>query len=357
MSKFNFFDLTPESLQVCLEAKNIKKFVATQLLQWVYEKKETCLESMSNLSKGHRAEFAQLFSFETLELLKQEISDDKQTIKYLWKLVDGQAVESVLILAPGRQTVCVSSQVGCPARCAFCASGKKGLLRHLMAHEIVEQVWRINRDLHQQSGQTVTHVVFMGMGEPLENYDAVTTALTLLMHPSTMGMSKRRITVSTVGIEDKIYRLADEGFGVNLAFSLHAPTQALREKIIPYARKYHLDALLKALRYYTAQTKKDITFEYTLIRGWNDQLEHAHALAALLSTWQCTVNLIPYNPVEGLLLKIPLTKNVEMFRSILTEAGVPNTCRYTKGRDIAAACGQLALKNPQASLPVNPASA
>lgn len=351
VSSYSFFGATPEELEHWVETLNLKPFVARQLIDWVYQKQVSDLEAMTNLSKGVKAQLAEQLLFHKLSLQTEQISQDGQTIKSLWKLDDGKAVESVLIMAPDRRTVCVSSQVGCPARCAFCASGKNGLLRNLTAHEIVEQVWRTDQTLRKTSNdEHVTNIVFMGMGEPLENYDNVTHALSILMHPKLMGFSKRRITVSTVGIEENIYRLADEGYGVELAFSLHAPTQKLREKIIPYARKYSLENLLRALRYYVQKTKRDITFEYTLIRDWNDRPEHAEALATLLQEWQCTVNLIPYNPVEGLVLQIPQTKDIEAFRHILHTAGIHHTCRYTKGRDIAAACGQLALKD----IPLNP---
>jgi 23S rRNA (adenine2503-C2)-methyltransferase len=282
------------------------------------------------------------FALQTLKLVRTVDSADGETSKFLWKLADGKLVESVLIYAPGRRTVCVSSQVGCPARCAFCASGKQGLKRNLSAEEIVEQVVHIDRCLRKK-GERVCHVVFMGMGEPFENYEAVLKAIRLLNDPKGLNISQRRLTVSTVGIVENIVRFADEGLQVNLALSLHAPNQRIRQKIIPYARKYALEDILQAMLYFTKKTKRDITYEYTLLSGINDAREHAQELSRLLQGHPCTVNLIPYNPIDGIHLRRPAKEQIDLFRRVLDEARIPNTCRYTKGKEIAAACGQLAL--------------
>ena len=234
--------------------------------------------------------------------------------------------------------------MGCPARCAFCASGKQGWFRNLSAAEIVEQVYRIDNFL-QKSGERVSHIVFMGMGEPFENYDAVVKAIRLLNDPQRLHLSARRITVSTVGIVEKIASFADEEILVNLVLSLHAPNQRIRQKLIPYARKYPIEDLIAAMIAYGKKTKRDITYEYTLIDGINDGEEEAKELSLLLAGQQCTVNLIPYNPIPGLKIRRPDKRSIQQFRSILEEAGIPTTWRYTKGKDIAAACGQLALQN------------
>jgi 23S rRNA (adenine2503-C2)-methyltransferase len=240
----------------------------------------------------------------------------------------------------------VSSQVGCPAKCAFCASGKNGFFRNLRPAEIVEQVVQINAWLLQK-GEKVSHIVYMGMGEPLKNYDPVVQSIRLLSDPLLLNLSQRRITVSTVGIVEGIRRLALEGLKVSLVLSLHAPNQRIRIKIIPYARKYPLEDIMAAMDEYAAKTKRDITFEYILIAGVNDHPDHALELAHMLHGKQCTVNLIPYNPVAGLHLKRPDKKAVKNFRTVLFGSKVVNTCRYTKGDDIAAACGQLALQEGQ----------
>jgi 23S rRNA (adenine2503-C2)-methyltransferase len=215
-------------------------------------------------------------------------------------------------------------------------------MRNLAPAEIVEQVLHIDRFL-QRRGERVSHIVFMGMGEPMENYGAVLRAIEILNAPYAFGISQRRITISTVGVVEGILRLAREELKVNLVLSLHAPNNHLRKKIIPYARRYSLEEILGAMDQYAAVTKRDITYEYTLLAGINDAPEHARELATLLQGKQCTVNLIPYNPVEGLRLRRPERETIEVFRQILEDAAIPTTWRYTKGKDIAAACGQLAL--------------
>lgn len=336
------FGLTNEEWEELLQSLGEKPFRRRQILQWIYERGVTDWEKMTDLHKGLRAQLAERVSLQALRLVRTLDSQDGETTKFLWKLSDGKLVESVLIRAPGRHTVCVSSQVGCPARCAFCASGRQGLMRNLSAAEIVEQVFQIDQYLKEER---VSHVVFMGMGEPLENYENVRQSLRFLADPERMGLSQRRITVSTVGIVDQIRRLAKEELKVNLVLSLHAPNQRIRQKIIPYARKHALEDLLAAMCDYARETKRDITYEYTLLRNINDGADQARELAALLAGQQCTVNLIPYNPVEGLRLKRPEKEEIEAFRAILEEAGICTTWRYTKGKDIAAACGQLALQS------------
>lgn len=311
-----------------------KPFRSTQILNWVFQKGAASWEEMTDLPKALRDGLAQNFHLHSLKLIKTVDSSDGETTKFLWELSDGQLVESVLIRAPDRRTVCVSSQVGCPARCAFCASGKKGLMRNLTVEEIVEQVLHINKK------EKITNVVFMGMGEPFENYDTVIQTIQFLTKQ--MGLSQRRITVSTVGLVDKILKFADEDLKVNLVLSLHAPNQHLRKKIIPYARKYELTDLLAAMLHFAEKTKRDITYEYTLMAGINDDPAHAEELANLVEGHPCTVNLIPYNPVPGLHLRRPEREVIEEFRSILEKKRIPTTWRYTKGKDIAAACGQLA---------------
>ena len=216
-------------------------------------------------------------------------------------------------------------------------------MRNLSAAEIVEQVLHINRFL-KEKGERVSHIVFMGMGEPMENYEAVVQAIQIFHQPEGLNISQRRITVSTVGVVEGIHRLAKEELKVNLVLSLHAPNQHIRKKIIPYARKYPLEEVLLAMESYFRDTKRDITYEYTLLAGINDQYQHARELATLLSGKQCTVNLIPYNPVDGLRLERPEKGIIEDFRAVLEDAGINTTWRYTKGKDIAAACGQLALQ-------------
>jgi len=339
----DFFELSSSELKTLLTEHGEKEFHARQLISWVYEKGVFDWNAMSNLSKELRLKLPKIINIPTLELVRIQESDDLETFKFLWKLRDGRQVESVLICSGDRRTVCISSQVGCPAKCAFCASGKEGFFRNLRPAEIVEQVVRINAWLLAKE-ERVSHIVYMGMGEPLKNYDSVVKSIRLLGEPEMLNLSQRRMTVSTVGIVEGIKRLSQEELKVNLVLSLHAPNQKIRMKIIPYARKYPLDTIMDAMDEYSRKTKRDITFEYTLIAGINDHPDHAHELAHLLHGKQCTVNLIPYNPVEGLRLKRPEKKAVKLFRSVLFGSRIVNTCRYTKGEDIAAACGQLAMQ-------------
>jgi 23S rRNA (adenine2503-C2)-methyltransferase len=342
----NFCDLTVEELTEWLKLQEEKEFHARQLLEWVYGKFVLDWDKMTNLGKELRQKLIKAMRLPVIKLVRVVESQDKETYKFLWHLTEGSFVESVLILSGDRRTVCVSSQVGCPAKCAFCASGKDGFFRNLRPAEIVEQVVQTNAWLAQK-GERVSHVVYMGMGEPFKNYDSVIRSIETLSHPQMLNISQRRITVSTVGVIEGIKRLTQQGLKVNLVLSLHAPNQRIRQKIIPYARKYPLEDIMQAMDEYSQRTKRDITYEYTLLAGINDHPDHAHELAHLLHGRQCTVNLIPYNPVQGLRLKRPDKKVIKQFRSVLFGSKVVNTCRYTKGDDIAAACGQLALQEKE----------
>lgn len=343
----NFFcELTFNELSDWLIENQFECFHASQLFQWVYAKSILNWDGMTNISKSLREKLSAHFRLPSLEFAKMTPSSDGQTYKFLWKLHEGSFVESVLILSGDRRTVCVSSQVGCPVRCAFCASGKAGFMRNLRPAEIVEQIVQINNWLKQRE-ERVSHIVFMGMGEPFKNYDSVIKAIGLISEPKGLGISQRRITVSTVGITEGIRRFAQESLKVNLVLSLHAPNQKIREKIIPYARKYPLFEIMAAMDDFSLKTKRDVTYEYILLEGINDHPDHAFELANLLKGKQCTVNIIPYNPVQGLRLKRPTAKAIKQFRSVLFGSKIVNTCRYTKGDDIAAACGQLALQHKQ----------
>ena len=338
-----FCGLLGEDLEAFILQENEASYRKKQFFDWVYRKGVADYNAMANIPKSLRDTFREKMRLGILTLEKNETSDDSETTKFLWKLPDDQNVESVLIRSGDRRTVCVSSQVGCSARCAFCASGQNGLKRDLSPAEIIEQVVHINAYLLKQE-EKVTHIVFMGMGEPLENYQAVVRALKILIDPELFGFSPRKITVSTVSVVPNIESLMNEGLNVNLALSLHAPNQPLRKKIVPSARIYLLEDILRAVRTYAQKTKRDITYEYVLISGINDKKEQARELVKLLKNEHCCVNLIPFNPVPGVHLKRPEKMAIETFRSILTDGGIRSTWRYTKGKDIAAACGQLALK-------------
>ncbi len=345
----DYTDLNNKDWAVWLKNQGEKEFHAKQIMEWIFKKGVLSWEGMSNLSKELRDKLESHFKMPFLQLVRVTDSSDRETYKFLWKLHDDQLVESVLICSGTRRTVCVSSQVGCPAKCAFCASGQQGFVRNLRAGEIVEQVLQINQWLAPK-GEHVSHIVYMGMGEPLKNYESVVKSIHLLSHPDLLNISQRRITVSTVGIVEGIRRLSLEGLKVNLVLSLHAPNQHIRKKIIPYARKYPLEEILPAMDEYSQKTKRDITFEYILLAGINDHPDHALELAHLLKGKQCAVNLIPYNPIPGVKLNRPEKKAIKQFRSVLFGSHIVNTCRYTKGVDIAAACGQLAMQEKKLNI-------
>ena len=332
-----------EKLRSSLSSEGYKSFHASQIFNWIYKLRKSDWDQMTNLSLDLRSYLKKELLITQLVKRREVISEDRETVKFLWQLSDNMLVEAVLICSEGRRTVCVSSQVGCPARCAFCASGKEGLKRNLTASEIFEQVYQIDLWLSERQ-EKVSHVVFMGMGEPFENYEEVVETIRLLIDPSRLALSQRRITVSTVGVVEGIYRFSNEGLKTNLVLSLHAPNQHIRKKIIRYARKYPLEDILAAIGNFSRITKRDVTYEYTLIRNINDSIEQARELAALLKGQQCSVNLIPYNPIEKARLQRPEKETIEAFREILLLSNIVTTWRYTKGKDIAAACGQLALQ-------------
>ncbi|MEM8873359.1 MAG: 23S rRNA (adenine(2503)-C(2))-methyltransferase RlmN [Planctomycetota bacterium] len=324
-------------------------FRAKQLNQWVYERFCTAPGQMTNLSKSLQAELTPLFE-PTRTLSDQRSSDG--TRKFLFGWDDGQSAETVMIPDDGgaksRRTACISSQVGCPVGCRFCASGQNGKLGDLTVARIVEQVIRVNAALAEE-GTKLTNLVFMGMGEPLANYREVAQALRVLTDPDCLGMSPRRITVSTVGVPPRIRQLADENAPINLALSLHAPNEPLRRELIPWAEHFTLDDILDACRYYFEKTRREITFEYILLRDVNDRREHAVELAAICRAMRCNVNLLRYNEVEGIDYVRPRSPDVMAFQSELRRRGVNAHVRKSRGRDIDAACGQLRKKQERES--------
>ena len=334
-----------KELECWMKEQALPGYRAVQVLDWIWKKGAKSFQEMRNIGAPLQKVLEASFCLEPIVLKEAVTSQDEETTKYVWKLWDGSLIESVLIRAPGRKTLCLSSQVGCPARCSFCASGRKGLIRQLDAAEIIAQALFIHHDLINKEGKGVDHIVYMGMGEPLENYDNVMRSIKMLTDPDFLGLSQRRITISTVGVVEGLKRMSqDTSLRINLALSLHAPSQEIRQKIIPYARKYPLHEVLQAVDEYQRISGRDVTFEYTLIQGINCAKEHAKQLVQLIGKKQCSVNLIPYNPVQGIAFKKPLPEEVKAFQDILEKAHIPTNCRYTKGDDIAAACGQLALK-------------
>ena len=329
-----------EDLKEALVKEGYKAFNASQIIEWIYKKGASSFDEMTNLSFDLRDFLKKNYSLFSLKLKNTEQSKDKETKKYLFELEDGYFIEAVLILSDERKTICVSSQVGCRVKCTFCASGKKGFFRNLAAFEIIEQILLVAKDINEN----LTHVVFMGMGEPLLNLDEVVNAIEIISNDKYLKISQRRITVSTSGILENIEKLKGKDLKVNLALSLHAPTDEIRNKIMPYVKKYKLKDLISSLKNYGFSTKRDISFEYILIDGINDSIEFAKKLHLLLKDIQCSINLIPYNEIEGLNYKRPDNNKVFKFKSYLLSKKMIVSQRYTKGKDIAASCGQLAIK-------------
>ena len=320
---------------------------AGQIMKWLYEKRAGGFEEMTDLPRTLRAWLAEYLSMGKLDVVRVVGSRDT-TLKFLFRLNDGNLIESVLIPASpalygqksDRRTACVSTQVGCAYGCKFCASGLEGFSRNLRANEIVDQIMAIE----SASSEKIDNIVFMGMGEPLANFDNVMRAIRILNAPWGLGIGARHITVSTSGLAPQIRKLAEEPLQIRLAISLHGATDEVRDQIMPINRRYNLETLLSACDYYVARKKQRLTFEYILIAGVNDTDDQAHLLAAQARRLAAKVNLIPYNTVQGLLWSRPSHNRQEKFLSILHNHAIPATLRREKGSDIDAACGQLRLQ-------------
>jgi 23S rRNA (adenine2503-C2)-methyltransferase len=336
MTKTLIHSLTQAELtEVCAQL-DLPKYRAPQIWRWLYVQRAKDWASMKNLPSALRTELAERFLLDSAVPLKQQGELD-DTCKILVGLHDEEQVEEVLISAPGRRTVCISTQVGCRFHCAFCASGQNGFHRNLEAGEMVGQVLLAANTF----SENLTNVVFMGMGEPLDNYDATLKAVRIINDKDGLNIGARKITISTCGIIPGIERLAAEGLQVELSVSLHAPNDELRSQLMPVNRKYPIADLLKACKAYFAETKRIITFEYTLIQGINDSPRHAKELATLLSYLQSRVNLIPLSPVEEFAGQSSLREAAETFMNVLEQAGINATLRRSKGSSLKAACGQL----------------
>ncbi len=340
-----FFGLESSDADATVVAVGWPRFRADQLRDWVYRKHINDAQAMTNFTATDRNRISETFAFATAEITKDQISEDG-TRKLLLTWPSGVA-ETVMIPDADRRTACVSSQVGCPVGCKFCASGVNGVKGNLTAAQIVEQVVRFNQLMTsptKDAGERITNIVFMGMGEPLANYNAVMKAIRVLHDPKGLNIGARRITISTVGVPSRMRDLAKEELPINLAISLHAPNEALRRELIPWAEHFTIDEILSAARYYFDQTGREITLEYILLAGVNDRPEHARQLAAVCKTLRANVNLIRYNEVVGLPFGRPKSEDVVNFQTILRNNGVNAHVRKSRGRDIDAACGQLRRK-------------
>lgn len=339
--------IDPAALEAHLAAQGQPAFRAGQILDWIWKKKASSVEEMSNLPAALREKLAASFRLHALEHAHTQGSADT-TRKFLFKLHDGRYVESVLIPAnpalygerSDRRTLCVSSQVGCAYGCKFCASGLAGFSRNLESAEIAGQVLMAER----LSGERVDNLVFMGMGEPLANLDNLLEAVSLITSPWGLHLGARHLTISTSGLVPQIRRLAEHPQQIRLAISLHGATDEVRGQIMPVNRKWGTAELFDALDYWNSRKKQHLTLEYILIEGVNDDLEQARILAVHARRLKAKVNLIPYNTVDGLEWRRPSENQCRAFRDILKHAGVSATLRLEKGHDIDAACGQLRLK-------------
>lgn len=352
--KTNLKSLTKDELREFTEELGLQSFRSDQLFQWLYQKGVHSFDEMTNLSKDLRARLKQIATVPTIEHVRQQESKDG-TIKFLFKLQgeEEHKVESVLIPefypdgAADRLTVCVSSQVGCVFGCSFCATGKMGFFRSLTHGEIVDQVQYIDELCEEKYGKGITNIVYMGMGEPLHNYESVVNSANIITDELSIGLSPKRITVSTVGLTKQIKKLADERQPFNLAISLHAANDEKRDEIMPINSSMNLEQLKEAVQYYYQKLHRPITYEYLLFDEFNDTPEDARQLAEIVQWVPSKVNIIMYNDVAGVALKQAREQRLDAFMQELVKRDITATVRRSRGEDIDAGCGQLAIKDGQ----------
>ena len=344
--KRNLLDFNTSQMCDFFEKLGEKPFRAQQVMQWIHQFGKTDFAEMTNLSKALRIKLAEATEVRLPEIVSDQASQDG-THKWLLKLSCGNCIETVFIPEAKRGTLCVSSQVGCGLNCSFCSTAKQGFNRNLSAAEIIGQVWVAARSLsqeHKADDKRITNVVMMGMGEPLLNFEPVVTAMDIMMDDFAYGLSKRRVTLSTSGVIPEMKRLRERS-AVALAVSLHAPTDELRDVLVPINKKYPLVDLMAMCRdYFKDEPRRVVTFEYVMLKGVNDQPEHATALIRLLKDVPCKVNLIPFNPFPMTQYECSSPEAILDFRDRLMAKGINTITRKTRGDDIDAACGQLAGK-------------
>lgn len=334
----NIFSIPYEDLENYFLSINDKKYRATQLYDYLYKKRIYDINNMSNLSKTIKERLKNDFDFSFIEIIAKQSSKD--VIKYLFKLADGSTIESVLMYHNYGISICVSSQVGCNMGCAFCESGRLKKVRNLETYEIVEQLLLIEKDIQER----ITHVVVMGIGEPFDNYDNVMNFVKIITSPKGIDLGKRHITISTCGLIPGINRFTKEFSQVNLAISLHAPNDELRNKLMPINKVYKIKDLMNTIKMYTATHNRRVTFEYIMLENINDSNECAKELATLLKGINCYVNLIPYNETENIVFKRTKKMQILTFYDILKKSGINVTIRKEFGGKVDAACGQLRAK-------------
>jgi 23S rRNA (adenine2503-C2)-methyltransferase len=335
------YDLSYEALEEQIKSMGQPGFRVKQIWTALYQTFRISPEEITTLPKDFRTKLDQHFSFKALNPVKEVVSKDGLTVKTLFKLADGNPIEAVLMYYDERRTICISSQSGCGIGCSFCATGQMGFKRNLSSGEIIAQVLYYARVLAEVD-EHVTNVVVMGMGEPFQNYDNVMAAINRLNDPQAFGLGARRFTISTVGLTPQIIQFADEGYQYNLAISLHTVDNELRSKLIPINKKYSVNDLISACRYYVRKTSRRVTFEYALIDGLNDSLDDAESLAKKLRGMICHVNLIPLNPTKEFGEKATSPEQVQAFCDTLEANNISCTIRLRRGIEIQAGCGQLA---------------
>ena len=337
--KINLLGYSFESLKAFFFELGEPEYRAKQLLSWVHQKGVIDFDLMTDFNKDLRNKLKSLSIIKPPEIHKVYLSNEG-TKKYLIKLDSGSIIEMVIIPEKNRRTLCVSSQAGCALQCSFCATGAQGFDQDLSSDEIVGQLWLAN--FNEDNSKSITNVVFMGMGEPLLNYEAVIESAKIMKHQNSYGLSKKRITISTSGIAPKINKLSED-IDVSLAISLHAPDDKLRDQIVPINKKYPINSLMQACKDYLSnfESKKNITMEYIMIDGVNDSMNHAKKLAALLSNISCKINLIPFNSFKGSDYKRSKNSSMKSFKNYLMSKGFITTLRVTRGDGVDAACGQL----------------
>lgn len=333
--------MTYQELEEFVTQLGEKPFRAKQLYQWMHQHLAVSFEEMTNLSKTFRKKLEENCTMEGARVLQQQISRLDGTSKFLMELSDGNTVESVLMKYRHGNSVCVSSQVGCRMGCRFCASTVGGLIRSLETSEILDQIYEIQR----HTGERVSNVIIMGIGEPLDNFENVLRFIRMLSDQNGLHISQRNITLSTCGLVDRIYDLMEQELTITLAISLHAPNDELRREMMPVANRYSIDEIMEACRAYVDRTGRRITFEYTMVEGVNDTPDHAGQLSRLLKGLNCHVNLIPLNSVEGRMGSRSRGSTIQDFKLLLEKNHINVTIRREMGGDIDAACGQLRNKN------------
>ena len=337
MSKIDIKSLQKEEILEAFSEKKYPKFRAEQVYDWLQNKGAESFDEMTNLSKDLRKELGENFEIKNCRILKKLVSSIDETVKYLFCMDDGETVESVVMKYKYGYTICISTQVGCKMGCSFCASAIGGFTRNLYASEMLSEVMTAQRDLNIK----ISHIVLMGTGEPLDNYDNVLRFLRLVTDENGQNVSMRHISLSTCGIVPKIYDLAEENLQLTLSVSLHAPNDEIRKRTMPVAKTYSMDEVLKACKYYAKKTSRRISFEYALISGVNDKSENAEQLCKRLKGILCHINLIPVNEIKERDYKKSREPDIKNFVSVCEKNGFPVTVRRTLGSDINASCGQL----------------